>query len=308
MTTAEDNTNAASDIRTDTWADRILPEALKPYAQLARLDRPIGTWLLVLPCWWGVALASPGWPDWRALALFALGALAMRGAGCTINDMADREYDAKVARTATRPIASGAVSVRQAALFLCLQLLIGLAVLSQFNGFTFKLALASLGLVAIYPFAKRVTYWPQLVLGLAFNWGALVGWSAVTGSLAWPAAAVYVAGIFWTLGYDTIYAHQDKEDDMIVGVKSSALRLGAKTKPALVVFYGLTVLLLFLVGRELDMGIGYSAGLAVGAIHLLRQIRHVDIDNPVDCKKTFQSNRDFGLIIFAAIVAGQLTG
>ncbi len=303
MTTS---TEDASDIRTDTWVDRILPDSLKPYARLARLDRPIGTWLLVLPCWWGVALASGGWPDWRLLILFAVGSLVMRGAGCTINDIVDREYDAKVARTATRPIPSGAVSVPQALVFLGLQLAIGLAVLSQFNFFTAGLAIASLGLVAIYPLAKRVTYWPQLVLGLTFNWGALLGWSAVTGSLDKIPLMVYAAGVFWTLGYDTIYAHQDKADDVQAGVKSSALRLGDKTRPALGVFYGLTVLILFLVGRDMNLGIGYSVGLAVGAIHLMRQVRNVDIDDPVNCKKIFRSNRDFGLIVLAGIVAGQV--
>jgi len=296
------------DIQDNTWIDRILPESLRPYGRLARLDRPIGTWLLLLPCWWGVALAADGWPDWRLLILFAVGSLVMRGAGCTINDLADRDFDDKVARTANRPIASGAVSVRMAVVFLCLQLLIGLVVLLQLNTYTILLAISSLALVVMYPFAKRVTYWPQLVLGLTFNWGALVGWSAVEGSLGQLPGLLYAAGVFWTLGYDTIYAHQDKADDIAVGVKSSALKLGKKTKPALGVFYGMTILLLFIVGREAELGFGYSIGLAVGAIHLLRQIRNLDIDNPDTCGAAFRSNRDFGLIIFAGIVGGQVWG
>ena len=301
----------ASDIRDDSWIDRILPPGLRPYGRLARLDRPIGTWLLLLPCWWGVALAASGttggWPDPLLLALFAVGALVMRGAGCTINDLADREYDAKVARTATRPIASGAVTVNQAIVFLVIQLAIGLAVLSQFNLFTLKLGVASLALVVIYPFAKRVTYWPQVVLGLTFNWGALLGWTAVTGSLEPLPVVVYAAAFFWTMGYDTIYAHQDKADDVAVGVKSTALRLGARTRPWLIGFYAASVILLFAAGHMADLGVGYSVGLAVGAIHLMRQVRGVDIDDPANCLAVFKSNRYFGMIIFLAIIAGKLT-
>lgn len=301
------STSDASDIRTDTWVDRVLPDALRPFAQLARLDRPFGTWLLLLPCWWGLAMATPGLPDWRAMALFAVGALAMRGAGCTVNDIADREFDAKVARTAMRPIASGAVTVTQAALFLGLQLAIGLTVLFQFNSFTFKLAVASLALVAVYPFAKRVTYWPQLVLGFTFNWGALVGWAAVTGSLGWPAVAAYAAGVFWTLGYDTVYAHSDKNDDAIVGVKSSALALGERTRPWLIAFYAATLSLLAVAGHLAGLGWGYYAGLALGALHMAWQVKILDIDHPPTCLRIIRSNRDFGLIVFAAMVAGQLT-
>jgi len=220
---------SASDIPPQSWIDRVPGEGLRPYLRLARLDRPIGTWLLLLPCWWATAMAAPGWPDPWFLGLFAVGALVMRGAGCTVNDIADREFDKKVARTAGRPIASGQVSVAQALAFLALQLGIGLAVLLQFNGYTVILGVSSLALVAIYPFAKRVTYWPQFVLGLTFNWGALVGWAAVTGGLEAPAVLLYAAGILWTMGYDTIYAHQDKEDDVLIGVKSTALKFGAAT-------------------------------------------------------------------------------
>ena len=199
-----------------TWIDRI-PDRLRPFAVLARWDRPIGTWLLLWPCWWAVALA-PGWPDLKLLALFAIGAVAMRGAGCVINDLADRDLDARVERTRHRPLASGRLTTGEALAFLALQLLVGLLVLLSFNRFTILLGLASLPLVIVYPLMKRVTWWPQAFLGVTFNWGALVGWSAVTGDLAAPALTLYVAGFLWTLGYDTIYAHQDKADDAVIGV------------------------------------------------------------------------------------------
>jgi len=215
-----------TDIHVGDWVDRLLPRWAEPYARLARLDRPIGTWLLLFPGWWGIALAAPRWPDPLLLALFAIGAVAMRGAGCTLNDIADREYDGKVARTRLRPIPSGRVSVKQAAVFMTAQLAIGGAILLSLNRVSILLGLAVLGLTATYPYMKRITYWPQLFLGLNFSWGALIGWTAVTGSLAWPPVLLYLGGICWTLGYDTIYAHQDKEDDARIGVKSSAGRRG----------------------------------------------------------------------------------
>src|SRR5579884_3093654 len=233
----------AADIRAGDWVERWLPRAVQPYARLARLDRPIGTWLLLFPGWWGIALAAAGWPDPVLLVLFAVGAVAMRGAGCTLNDIADREYDGKVARTRLRPLPSGRVTVLQAALFMGLQLAVGAAVLLSLNRMTILLGLAVLALIATYPFMKRITYWPQLFLGLNFNWGALLGWTAVTGAVAWPAVLLYLGGICWTLGYDTIYAHQDKEDDARIGVKSSALALGARTRPFLFAAYGAAVLL-----------------------------------------------------------------
>ena len=240
----------------DSWVLRAAPAALRPYLQLARVDRPIGTWLLLFPCWWsyGLALTTTGpltaqpWQAWLPFAGFALGALVMRGAGCTINDLADREIDAKVARTATRPLPSGRVTLRQALGFLLIQLLIGLLVLVQFNGFTILVGLAAMALVVPYPFMKRITYWPQAWLGFTFNWGALVGWAAAHGALEAPALLLYAGGIAWTLGYDTIYAHQDKEDDALIGVRSSALRLGAATRPWLLVFYGLALVLFLAAG------------------------------------------------------------
>jgi len=221
--------NLNGDIPVECWIDRRLPAAWRPYCRLMRLDRPIGTWLLLFPCWWSAALAAEGWPDLWLFALFAIGAVVMRGAGCTVNDWADRDFDGKVARTAARPIPSGAVSPRQALIFLVAQLLVGLLVLLQLNWFAIGVGAASLLLVFPYPFMKRITYWPQAWLGLTFNWGALVGWAAVRGDLTLAPVLLYIAGVFWTLGYDTIYAHQDKEDDILVGVKSTALALGENT-------------------------------------------------------------------------------
>ena len=250
--------------------------------------------------------ATAGWPDWRMGLLFMIGALVMRGAGCTVNDLADRRIDGKVARTAKRPIASGAVSVTRGVLFLVMQLALGFAVLVQFNAFTIKLGVASLALVAIYPFMKRITYWPQLWLGLTFNWGALIGWSTVQGGLGLAPGLLYAAGILWTLGYDTIYAHQDKEDDLIAGVKSSALALGTDTKPWLILFYTASIGLIGAAGAVAGLSWPFYSGLALGAVHLLWQVARVDIDRPMDCLSTFKSNRDFGLIILAGIIAARV--
>ncbi len=297
-----------TDMPAGSWVDRLPIQSVKPYLRLARMDRPIGTWLLLLPCWWSLALASPGVPDWRFALLFAAGSLVMRGAGCTINDIADRNYDGKVARTALRPIPSGDVSVKQAVVFLGVQLLIGLTVLIQFNEFAAILGLSSIGLVAIYPFAKRVTYWPQVVLGLTFNWGALMGWAVTHGGLGPAPVLLYLAGVFWTLGYDTIYAHQDKEDDAMIGVKSTALRLGAGTRPWLAAFYGAMVALLAGAGYHAALHPLYYAGLLIAAGHLLWQVKTVDIDDPKSCLVRFKSNRDVGFIVLTAIIAAQVFG
>lgn len=299
----------ASDIRRGDWVDRMLPGGWRPYARLARLDRPIGTWLLYLPCLWGLALGWQAQPLPAAqmfwlVVLFAIGAVVMRGAGCTVNDLLDRDLDRRVARTATRPIASGAVTPRQALAFLAAQMALGLLILLQLNRFSWGLGVAVLVLVFTYPLAKRVTDWPQAVLGLTFNWGALLGYAAVTGSLAAPAAIAYAAGFFWTLGYDTVYAHQDKEDDAIVGVRSSALALGERTRPALVVFYALTVALLAAAGWMAGLGSWTYAGLAALALHFAWQVRTVDIDDPKGCLAIFKANRDAGLIVAAALAIG----
>ena len=295
---------AVADAPKDNWADRYLPRALIPYARLARLDRPIGWWLLLLPCWWGLALAAmdPGAaPDWRLALLFLAGAIVMRGAGCTLNDLADRDIDAKVARTRSRPIPSGAVSVGPAVLFLALQCAIGLIILLQFNRFTVWLGAASLLIVAVYPFMKRVTDWPQAVLGLAFNWGALIGWSAVTGSLTLPPLLLYAGGIAWTLAYDTIYALQDKEDDALIGVRSSALRLGNRAVPAIALFF--TVALALMAAAVFAAGGRYAwAGLAAAAVHALWQVTSLAPADPGNCLKIFRANRSFGLLILAGLL------
>jgi 4-hydroxybenzoate polyprenyltransferase len=286
------------------WVEH-LPARLRPYAVLARWDRPIGTWLLLLPCWWSTALA-PGGPDVGLLALFALGAIAMRGAGCTINDLTDRRLDARVERTRHRPLASGALGLPQALAFLTLQLLVGLLVLLALNPFAIAVAFASVPLIVIYPLMKRITWWPQAVLGITFNWGALVGWAAMTGELAWPALTLYAAGFFWTLGYDTIYAHQDKVDDALVGVKSSARRLGAATVPWLWGFFAASALLLALAGAQAGLGPGFYVVLALVALHFAWQTRTIDIDDPASCLARFRSNRDAGLLVLAAILAGKI--
>jgi 4-hydroxybenzoate polyprenyltransferase len=263
---------------------------------------------LLLPCWWAAALAADSWPNTLFLLLFAIGAVVMRGAGCTFNDIVDRDIDGRVARTAARPIPSGAVSALQAAAFLILQALIGLAVLLQFNRFTVVLGIASLAIVAIDPFMKRLTYWPQAVLGLAFNWGALVGWTAVQGRLDPPALVLYAAGIFWTLGYDTIYAHQDKDDDLLIGVKSTALRLGDKTLQWLAGFFTLAVGLIGVAGYVAGLAWPFWIGLALAALHAFWQVAKVATDNPADCLAKFKSNRDFGFIVLAAVIAGRVMG
>jgi len=295
-----------SDMPALTWIDRLAPVWSRPYLHLARLDRPIGTYLLLLPCWWSIALATQGWPDPLLVSLFAVGAVIMRGAGCSFNDIADRDFDGRVARTATRPIPLGSVSIRQAFGFLGLQLLMGLAVLLQFNFFAVMVGAGSLLVVAVYPFMKRITHWPQAVLGLAFNWGALLGWAAVRGDLAASACILYMAGILWTLGYDTIYAHQDTEDDALIGIKSTALLLGKNTGKWLIGFYSGTITLIALSGYLVGLSSAFYIGLSAAAAHLGWQVARLDTDNAKDCSAIFKSNRTFGLIVFASIIAGQI--
>jgi 4-hydroxybenzoate polyprenyltransferase len=260
--------------------------------------------LLLFPGWWGIALAAERWPDPVLLLLFAIGAVVMRGAGCTLNDIADRDYDGQVARTRLRPLPSGAVSVRQAAIFLVLQLAIGAAVLFSLNRTTIILGAAVLALIGTYPFMKRITCWPQIFLGLNFNWGALIGWTAATGMLALPPLLLYVGGIFWTVGYDTIYAHQDKEDDIRIGVKSSAIALGAHTRPWLFVFYGAALLLWLAAGYVAGLGAMFWVGLALAAVQLAWQAARVRTDDPADCLAKFRSNRVVGWVMLAGIIAG----
>ncbi|TNE57966.1 MAG: 4-hydroxybenzoate octaprenyltransferase [Alphaproteobacteria bacterium] len=312
-----DSPNPSNDIRVAdaaaaNWVDTHAPVWARPYLRLARADRPIGTWLLLIPSWWGLAWATVSqhgsWTSFGIYAaLFALGAFVMRGAGCTYNDIVDRDFDAKVERTRSRPIPAGQVSVTQAWVFLFAQAFVGLAVLLTLSPFAIKLGLASLVLVAIYPFMKRVTYWPQAWLGLTFNWGVLMGYAALTNTLTLTPLLVYLGAIFWTLGYDTIYAHQDKEDDAFVGVKSTALKFGESTRLWLYVFYGMTALCLFVAGMIANFGTLYFLGLGLGAVHLFRQVKGLNTKDSTACLETFKSNRDFGYVVLAAIlVAGML--
>ena len=292
---------------TGNWVDSLAPSWSRPYLRLARFDRPIGSWLLLLPCWWSAALAAGIAQDVRALPwlliLFFVGAFAMRGAGCTWNDITDRDLDAKVERTRSRPIPAGQVSVKGALLFLVAQALTGLAVLLQFNRFAILTGIASLGVVAIYPFMKRITYWPQVVLGLAFSWGALMGFAVTLGTLGAPAFALYAGAISWVIGYDTIYAHQDRDDDALIGVKSTALLFGERTQTMLTLFYAIAVALIGL-SIWLSGGGGFAyVGLIAFAAHLVWQVRAIRIDDSALCLRLFKSNRDAGLLLFAGLAA-----
>ena len=301
------NAPTVPDAPPGNWVDRYAPRWFRPYARLARFDRPIGGWLLMFPCWWALALAEhangASYPSLWFLALFAVGAIAMRGAGCTYNDIVDRDIDAGVARTRGRPIPSGEVSAKAAAVFMVVLCLIGLAVLLQFNWYTVVLGASSLLLVAIYPFMKRVTNWPQLVLGLTFKWGALVGWTAARGTLEWPAILLYAGCITWTIGYDTLYAHQDKEDDLSLGLGSTALRFGDQTKAWVSGFYAFALFTWVIAAWLVGIGALGMIGLAAAALHMVWQVTTLDIADPDNCLRRFKSNRDLGWIVFIGFVA-----
>ncbi len=292
---------------TANWVDTHAPLWTRPYLRLSRFDRPIGWWLLLLPCWWSAALAAGIAHDLRSLPslipLFLVGAMVMRGAGCTWNDITDRNLDARVERTRSRPIPSGQVTVRQAAAFLILQALIGLAVLLQFNSFAIATGIASLAIVAVYPFMKRITYWPQIVLGLAFSWGALMGFAVILSRIDVAAVSLYLGSISWVIGYDTIYAHQDTEDDLLVGIRSTALLFGERTQLALAIFYGLATM--FIGASFWVSGSGWLAwaGLLMFAAHLLWQTRKIKIEDSALCLRLFKSNRDAGLLLFTGLLA-----
>jgi 4-hydroxybenzoate polyprenyltransferase len=295
-----------TDIRSAGWVAR-LPQAWRPYALLMRLDRPIGSWLLFLPGLWAFAMVAPDWRQglWLS-ALFGLGAVLMRGAGCVVNDLWDRDLDRQVERTAGRPLASGALRARHALVFLALVLAAALLILLQLNRAAQWLGVASLLPVVLYPLAKRVTDWPQAVLGVIFSWAAPMGYAAVTGGLDLAALALWAAGFCWILGYDTIYAHQDREDDALVGIRSSALRLGDKTRPFLILCYGLTMGLLALAGWLTGLAPWYLLGLALPGAMLARQVIQLDIADPALCLRLFKANRDVGLAIAAALLLGRL--
>jgi 4-hydroxybenzoate polyprenyltransferase len=298
--------SSSSDIPRGGWVDRLVPAPARPYARLMRLDRPIGTWLLLFPCWWSLALAWNGWRDAWLFVLFGLGAMVMRGAGCTYNDICDKDFDAQVARTKDRPLPSGEVSVPAAWIFLGLQLLVGFAILLALPLFAVWVGAASLVLVFTYPLMKRITFWPQLFLGFAFNWGALLGWAAIRENLDWPAILLYVGGIFWTLGYDTIYAHQDKRDDPAAGVKSTALRLLFTSRPWIAGFYAATIAFFAAAGLAAGLSWPFLIGLGAGAAQLAWQIWDGDLDDPKDCLAKFRSNRLFGWLVLAGIFAGKV--
>ncbi len=298
---------AVADAPAGNWVDRWAPAAFRPYMRLARMDRPIGAWLLFWPCVWAAALAAGAmgrpWPSPWFILLFGIGALVMRGAGCTYNDLVDRDIDVKVARTASRPLPSGQVTARGALVFLAAQLAVGLAVLLRFDWATVAVGAASLLPVATYPFMKRVTWWPQVVLGLCFAWGALVGWSAETGGLAAPALMLYLAGILWIVGYDTIYALQDIEDDALVGVRSTARLFGEGVRPAVALFYGLTALALAAALALAGAGVAAFAGLAAFSAHLGWQVLRLAPGDPALALRLFRSNRDAGAILALGLLA-----
>ena len=307
------------DAPSDHWVYRFLPRLLWPYAQLARWDRPIGWKLLMWPCFWSLIMAmdSPSASFhspmsavaiavWY-LVLFFIGAVVMRGAGCTWNDLVDQKIDDKVERTRSRPLPSGQVTRFQAKVFMGGQCLVGLIVLLQFNVFSIVLGISSLFVVALYPFMKRVTDWPQFFLGLAFNWGALIGWSAICARLDWAPILLYAGSVLWTIGYDTIYAHQDKEDDAIVGVRSTARLFGEKTKFALSLLYGGFIILSALAFILANVPSLSYLGLIAAAIHVFYQIITIDIDNPHECLRLFKSNSTIGWLIFLGLVLGGLS-
>ncbi|XP_078446071.1 polyprenyltransferase 1 isoform X1 [Wolffia australiana] len=292
-----------------SWVENYIPLCLQPYALLARLDKPIGTWLLAWPCAWSITIAAtPGnFPDFKTLALFGCGAMLLRGAGCTVNDLLDRDIDNKVERTRSRPIASGLLTPFQGISFLGFQLLLGLGILLQLNDFSRILGASSLLLVFSYPLMKRFTFWPQAFLGLTFNWGALLGWVAIKGTLD-PAIVLplYTAGVFWTLVYDTIYAHQDKEDDLKVGVKSTALRFGDLTKNWITGFGAACITSLALSGYNADLEWPYYVFLAFATGQLGWQIWTVDLSDRADCNRKFVSNKWFGALVFSGTLLGRL--
>ncbi len=297
---------AHTDIVAGGWIAR-LPRPWAPYALLARLDRPIGAWLLFLPGLWSILLARP--PAARSawlIVLFALGSVLMRGAGCVVNDMWDRDMDRQVTRTAGRPLASGAVRMRGAAVFLAGLLALSLLILLQLNILAQGLGVASLVLVAVYPLAKRVTWWPQAMLGLTFGWGAPMGYAAAAGRVDAAALLLYAAAIAWILGYDTIYAHQDREDDALIGVRSTARLFGAQTRPFLAVCYGATVALIAAAGWRAGLAVPFFGLLALPAALLAWQVLRIDIDDPARCLALFKANREVGLAIGAAILLGRL--
>ena len=303
-----------ADAVASSWVDRA-PVRWQPYLRLARLDRPIGTWLLFWPCGFGLLLGAAAQDrtftranDWWLIVLFGIGAIVMRGAGCTYNDIVDRKIDAMVERTRLRPIPSGAVSVTQAVVFLAAQCVIGLLVLLQLNGFSVVLGASSLILIAIYPFMKRITWWPQAWLGLTFNWGALLGFAAQTGRIDLGDAMLYAGLFFWTLGYDTIYALQDTRDDALIGVKSTALLFGTRAHDWILGFYAAAFTLILAAGFTEQTGWPFVVIMLAAGSHLLWQVHRLRIDDAALCLKLFRSNRETGALIALALAVSSWVG
>ncbi|KAL7684358.1 putative UbiA prenyltransferase family, 4-hydroxybenzoate polyprenyltransferase [Plasmopara halstedii] len=296
-------------IEKDTWAERHAPEWMLPYIQVARINRPAPIFMLLWPCFWSISMAAPHgqFPDFKLLALFGVGSFIMRGAGCTINDMWDRDFDKQVERTNQRPLAAGRLTYPQAWTFLAIQLSAGLAVLLQLNWYSVALGASSLALVATYPLMKRVTYWPQAILGLTFNYGAVLGWAAVHGSCDWAVILpLYAGGVTWTLVYDTLYAHQDKNDDVKIGVRSTALLFGDKTKPVLNFFSAVAIAGFGTAGYVSGLEWPFFVGLTGGAAHLAWQVNTAKLDDPINLQERFASNKWFGALMFASVVLGNV--
>lgn len=296
--------NHIGDITRQSWIERQTPPAFGPYIRLARLDRPVGIWLLVFPCWWSILLTHPTIPD--ALyygTLFLVGAVLMRSAGCVINDLLDRDLDGRVARTQTRPLPAGEITPKQALLFLIMLLSCSFIILLQFNMITICLGVGAFGLVCLYPLMKRWTWWPQAFLGLTFNWGALMGWAALDGRISVASVMLYVGGVFWTLAYDTIYAHQDREDDALVGIKSTARRLGAHSKIWVGGFSLLAGVFWAIAGWMASTGIIWQAGVMLATVFMLAQTRNWQVNAPQNCLQQFRAHRFVGWILLAGGVA-----
>ena len=301
------------------WLEKVIPKKIFPYLRLSRVDRPIGTWLLLWPCWWSITLAGSNdqtieglklYFDWNyffLMGIFAIGSFVMRGAGCTYNDIIDRKYDSKVARTASRPIPSGQISVKKAFLWLSVQSIFGLLILLCLNKFSIILGRLSIVLITMYPFMKRITWWPQFFLGLAFNFGALLGWSAVTNSISLTSILLYLGGIFWTLGYDTIYALQDIHDDTLIGIKSSARIVFQKVKLFLSVMYVMALIFFIAAGYVSKTGWFFWPFIVLCLLHFSWQVKDLNINSSSDCLKKFRSNNHIGIILFFGIILGHLT-
>jgi 4-hydroxybenzoate polyprenyltransferase len=295
-----------SDITSRSWVDAYVPIYMRPYFKLARYDRPIGMWLLLFPSLWGLAFAGASLPPSKYLFLYCIGAILMRGAGCTYNDIVDQKYDQQVNRTRTRPLVMGEINLWQALIFLVLQLVLAFCILLLLPKLTIVLGTISVLLVMIYPWMKRFTYWPQAFLGITFNWGILMGWSTITGRISWASISLYLGGIFWTIGYDTIYAHQDKHDDALIGVKSTALKFANHSRLFIALCYTITLISFYIAGNITHQPWFYNLGIGVILLHFVWQIFTVDLETPAECLRKFKSNKWIGGVLLATILGSKL--